>query len=86
MKFVVYRCTKTPDYFLITDEAHRDQMRGGMCPEEGDLELIGEYPELGESRVAFNESIAQSAIKKQGFYQIESKTFDPVAQAPGTMP
>lgn len=86
MKFIVYRCTRTPDYFLITDEEHKGQIVGDMCPEGGNLELIGEYPELGESRVSFNESIAHSAIRKQGFYQIESKTFDPVAQAPGTMP
>ena len=86
MKFVVYQCTKTPDYFLITDEEHKAQMKGKMCPEGGNLELIGEYPEMGELRVAFNESIAKNAIENQGFYEIESKTFDPVAQSPGTMP
>lgn len=86
MNFLVYRCVKNPDYFLITDEGHLTQVSGELCPEEGDLELIGEYPEMGESRVAFNESIAKDAIANFGYYQIESKTFDPVAPTPGTLP
>jgi hypothetical protein len=57
-----------------------------LCPEEGDLELIGEYSEMGESRLAPNESIAEDSIKNFGYYQIESKTFDPVARIPATMP
>ena len=86
MKFLVYRCTKSPDYFLITDEEHKAEISGELCPDEGELELIGEYPEMGQSRVAFNESIAKDSIANLGYYQIESKTFDPVAQTPGTMP
>lgn len=86
MTFLVYRCTADPDYFVITDPEHKDKVSAGACPGQGELEEVGEFPELGEERVAFNEAIAKDAIKNQGFYRIESKTFDPVAQAPGTMP
>jgi len=86
VKFVVYRCNKDPDYFLVTDETHQGTLRGDDCPAGGDLEEIGTYTELGKERVAFNESLAKDAIKTQGYYRFEAKTWDPVAQAPGAMP
>ncbi len=86
MKFVIYRCKATPDYFIVTDEAHRSQIRGELCPEGGALEEVGIFPEMGEARVAFNEAIAKDAIKVQGYYRFEARSFDPVAQAPGAMP
>ena len=86
MKFIVFRCKKAPDYFVVTDEAHLGSLPGGVCPGGGELEKVGEYPELGESRVAFNEAIAKNSIASQGFYRFEAKTFDPVAVSPGTMP
>ncbi len=86
MKFLVFRCKSDPDYFLITDQDHKAKVSGALCPDGGDLQLVGEFPELGEGRVAFNEKIAKDAIKTQGYYRVESKTFDPVATSPGTMP
>ena len=86
MTFIVYRCIKAPDYFLVTDEQHRDRINGDVCPDGGDLEEIGSYFELGKDRVAFNEALAKDAIKTQGYYRFEAKTWDPVAQAPGSMP
>jgi len=41
---------------------------------------------MGDTRVAFNEGIAKDVIENQDYYRIESKTFDSVAQAPGTAP
>ena len=86
MTFLVYRCTADPDYFIITDPAHKEKVSGSDCPGGGGIEVVGEFPEMGDERVAFNEAIAKDAIENQGYYRIESKTFDPVAQAPGTMP
>ena len=86
MKFLIYRCTAEPDYFVITDHDHKDRVSGTACPGGGDLEEVGEFPEMGEARVAFNEAIAKDAIKTQGYFRIEAKSFDPVAQAPGTAP
>ncbi len=86
MKFVVFRCTKDRDYFVVTDQSHAGELKGNLCPSGGELERIGEYDEMGEARVAFNEVLAKDAIKRQGYYRFEAKTFDPVAQTPGTMP
>lgn len=86
MTFVVYQCEDAPDYFLVTDPEHVEKVTGEACPEGGGLKEIGTYTELGEDRVAFNEAIAKDAIKNQGYYRFEAKTWDPVAQSPGTMP
>ncbi len=86
MEFVVYRCVKDPDYFLITDAEHADSLTGNECPNGGELERVGEFAEMGDSRVAFNEQIAMSAIRKQGYYRIEAKSFDPVSQEPDVQP
>jgi hypothetical protein len=86
MNFVVFRCRKDPDYFIITDEDHAAGVPSGACPSGGDLEKIGVFAEQAERRVAFNETIAKNSIAQNGFYRIEAKTFDPVAQPPGTMP
>jgi hypothetical protein len=84
MTFLIYRCKADPDYFLITDPDHKDAVNGSLCPNGGELEEVGEFPEMGEDRVAFNEDIAKNAIEKQGYYRIESETFDPVSERPGT--
>ena len=56
-------------------------------PNGGDLEKVGAFAEMGKDRVAFSEDIAKSAIRKQGYYRIEAKSFDPVAAAePDTQP
>jgi uncharacterized protein YcgL (UPF0745 family) len=86
MKFVVYRCSKAPDYFIVTDEEHRDRVPEAACPDGGKLEEVGRFPEMGDERAAFNETIAKNSIREQGFYRIEAKSFDPVAQRPDSMP
>ncbi len=82
MKFIVYRCTKDPDYFIVTDRHHVEQVREAMCPSGGDVERIGEYAEMGESRVAFDETLAKNSIEHQGFYRFEANTFAAVPEAP----
>lgn len=85
MKFVVYRCKSDPDYFVVADSDHKDSVSGSKCcPNGGDLEEVGEFPEMGKDRVAFNEDIARDAIKNQGYYVFESESFDPVSERPGT--
>jgi len=86
MKFHVYRCVADPDYFLITNAENAPKLSGTECPNGGELEKVGEYPELGATRVAFDEKIANSAIRKQGYYRIEAKSFDPVAVEPDVEP
>jgi hypothetical protein len=84
--FRIYRETTRPDWFVVTDA------REGAPPPiaevtglEG-LEFVGEYPELGPSRVAFNELLAKDAIWNQHYYRFKSNSFDPVAEMPATMP
>lgn len=84
MTFLVYRCKSDPDYFLITDPDHKDAVSGSVCPNGGELEEVGEFPEMGAERVAFNEDIARDAIDNQGYYLMESESFDPVSERPGT--
>lgn len=86
MTFTVYRCIEDPDFFVVTDDAHQKEISGAACPSGGDLKQVGKFDEMGKDRAAFNEMIAKDAIKTQGYYRFEAKTWDPVAQAPGTMP
>jgi len=86
MKFTVYRCTNDPDYFVVTDDAHKIAVSGAACPSGGDLSEVGKFAEMGKDRVAFNEALAKDAIKMQGYYRFEAKTWDPVAQTPETIP
>jgi len=86
MSFIVYRCSKDPDYFIVTDAEHIANVNAELCPRGGALERIGEYKEMGESRVAFDEGLARNSIERQGYFRFEAKTFDPVATPPGTMP
>ena len=86
MKFVIFRHSENPDRIVVTDEEHRDKLPPEAYPVYKELEEIGVFPEMGEKRVAFNEALAKEAIKKQGYYAFQAKSFDPVAQAPGSMP
>ena len=87
MKFIVFRCVQDPDYFIVTDEAHVNDLSGERhCPNGGALEKVGEYPEMGDRRLAFDEHIAINSIREHGWYRFEAKSFDPTAQPPGTMP
>lgn len=86
MRFVIFRCVNDPDFFIVTDEAHVAQVGSSCCPSGGELERLGEYGEMGDQRVAFDETLAKNSIEHQGFYRFEARSFDPVAQPPGTMP
>ena len=82
MKFVVFQCSKSPDYFVVTDKDHVDDVKGGMCPDGGDLEKVGEYPEMGKERAAFDEGFAMAAIRKQGYYRFEAPSMAAVPPSP----
>ena len=82
MKFVVFQCSKSPDYFIVTDKDHVADVRGSLCPDGGDLKEVGEYPEMGEERAAFDESFATAAIRKQGYYRFEARSMAPVPPSP----
>jgi hypothetical protein len=82
VKFVVYRCIKDPDYFIVTDQQHVAEVRDAMCPSGGDVKKIGEYEEMGKSRVAFNETLAKNSIAHQGFYRYSATSFAAVPEAP----
>lgn len=85
MKFVVYRHVQDRDSFVVTDSAHeRDAVQ--KLPVEDKLEKVGEFPEMGEERAAFDESLAKNSIKDHGFYRFAAKTFAPAGQPPLTMP
>jgi len=82
MKFIVFQCSKSPDYFLVTDKDHVDNVKGGLRPGDGDLKRVGEYPEMGEQRVAFDESLAMSSIRNQGYYRFEASSMAAVPPSP----
>ncbi len=75
MKFRVYRCKKDPEYFVVTDAEHAGELRESWCPRGGELEKVGECPEIGAERAAFDESVAKRSIAHQGFYRFKAKTF-----------
>lgn len=82
MRFVVYQCKKDPDYFIVTDEAHKGDVKGALCPNGGDLEPVGEFREMGEERAAFDETLARNSIAKQGYYRFEAPSMAAVPPAP----
>ena len=82
MNFRVYRCTKDPDYFIVTDESHLDKIDGEICPSGGSIEIVGEFAEMGDIRAAFDETLAKNSIEHQGFYLFEARGFAPVPPAP----
>ena len=86
MIFIVYRCTQSPDVFIVTDEVHMEGIASLACPENDRLEKVGEFPEMGDKRAAFNETIAKNSIRAQGFYRFHAKTFGPVSQIPDVLP
>ena len=86
MRFVVFRCMRDPDFFIVTDEEHVGSLSGTICPRGGDLQELGVFDEMGDDRVAFDETLARNSIVHQGYYRFEARSFDPVAQPPGVMP
>lgn len=87
MKFIVYRCPEDRDFFLVTDQEHMGIIAAALCPTAGgEPEMVGEFEEMGDDRVAFDEQIARNSIAHQGYYRFEAKSFAPVAEAPSAMP
>ena len=87
MSFHVYRCKKDKDIFFVTDDDHVSKVTERLCPTAGDeLEKVGEFSKMGETRAAFDETIAMNSIESQGYYRFEAKTFNPVAEWPLAMP
>lgn len=87
MEFLVFRCNLDRDCFIVTSEAHKASLSGDVCPTQGDtLIRVGRFPELGKERTAFDEDLAKRSIEENGFYRFHSKTFDPVAVPPLSMP
>ena len=82
MKFVVFQCSESPDYFIVTDDDHVRDAKSALRPGDGDLKQVGEYPEMGKERVAFDESLAMSAIRKQGYYRFEAPSMAAVPPSP----
>lgn len=88
MDFHVFQCQTDKDFFLVTDEEHLDVLKKpDVSPTPGDvLEKVGVFGEMGKNRAAFDEEFAKRSIKAQGFYRFHSKTYDPVADPPLSMP
>lgn len=82
MKFVVFQCTEDPEFFIVTDEAHKANVTGELCPNGGKLKEVGDFPEMGEIRAAFDEKLAKESIEARGFYRFEAPSMSAVPPAP----
>jgi hypothetical protein len=83
LKFIVFQCSESPGYFVVTDTGHVEDVRKSSCPDGGELKEVGEWTEGGRELAAFNESVAMSSIADKGYYCFEAP---PVAAAPPTAP
>jgi hypothetical protein len=87
MEFLVFCCKSDRNCFLVTGEAHKARLSGDGRPVKGDgLERMGRFLEAGDERAAFDQKLAKRAIEENGLYRFHSKTFDPVARPPLSMP
>ncbi len=82
MKFIVFQCKSDPAYFVITDHAHIDRIPANVCPDNGEMDKVGEWDETEIREGTFNKAIARNSIESQGFYRMESKYFDVIEQPP----
>jgi hypothetical protein len=82
MKFIVFQCSKSPDYFIVTDKDHVAEVKGSLCPDGGELKEVGEYGEMGKERAAFDETLAMNSIAKQGYFRFEAPSMAAVSPAP----
>jgi hypothetical protein len=82
MNFLVYQVKKDPEYFIITDDAHRAQAYETLGVQGGDLEPVGSFGKMGKERVAFDEAAAIASIKKKGYYQTHAEHLADVPIAP----
>ena len=82
VKFVVFQCSESPDFFVVTNIDHIGAAKDSLCPNAGVLKEVGEYTEMGERRAAFDESLAMIAIAKQGYYLFEAQSMAAVPTSP----
>ena len=76
MQFHVYQSPNEPDHYFVTDkDAATTTLPGRLID-------VGVFPEMGDKRVAFNEEIAKSAIRSQGFYEFTAMS-DLLMETPG---
>ena len=73
MIFHIYQSREDPAHFLVTDETHLHDRRIRRLTNPPDMTKVGSFNPMGEERLAFNEKIATSAIRAQGFYEFDSR-------------
>jgi hypothetical protein len=81
MKFVIYQLEKDPEYFIVTDDTHKEQVRTNLAV-DGGLKEIGKFDEMGKTRAAFDENVAREAINKQGYLKVHAEHLADVPIAP----
>lgn len=82
MNFLVYQDTKEPEFFIITDDAHRAQVYDTLGVSGGDLKPIGSFKEMGDQRLAFDEAEAKASIKKKGYFKARAEHLADMPIAP----
>ena len=81
MKFVIYQLEKDPEYFIVTDDAHKEKVRTSLITDSG-LKEIGNFEEMGKMRAAFDEDVASNAIDKLGYLKVNAQHLADVPIAP----
>jgi hypothetical protein len=82
MMFTALQCSGSPDDFIVTDKDHGAGVTGSLCPDGGELKEVGEYHQMEEERAAFDESVAMTSIRKQGYYHFEAPSVAAVSPNP----
>ena len=78
MEFLVYRFKRQQDDFVVTDAGNEGKLTAEKCGMPGDeLEKVGNFAEMGEERVAFDEGFAKRSIAHQGIYRCTRKASRP---------
>jgi hypothetical protein len=72
LPFIVFQCSESPGYFVVTDKEHVAHVKKTSCPGGGELKEVGEYSELEKAWVAFDESLATRSIASKGYYCFEA--------------
>lgn len=72
MKFIVFQCSESPRYFVVTDKEHVADVKRSPFRDGSGLKEIGGHGGIGEKRVTFDESVAMSSIAEKGYYCFEA--------------
>ncbi len=81
MQFHVYQSPDDPDHYFVIDNDSSTADLPATIKFDTMLD-VGVFPEMGESRVAFSEKIAKSAIRARGYYDFTAHG-DLVMETPG---